>query len=129
MPTWNPIDYQKFVDHRLRPTLDLLAQIPLDKPSTVYDLGCGPGHVTRLLAQRWPAAAVTGIDSSAEMLTTAREGTPDVTFLQADIAQWSPPEPADLCSPVQLCIGSTIIGSCCRVSCHTWRRAVCSPCR
>jgi trans-aconitate 2-methyltransferase len=96
MPTWNPLDYLTFVDHRLRPTLDLLAQIPLDNPSSVYDLGCGPGHVTRLLAQRWPAAAVTGIDSSAEMLTTASEGTPNVTFLQADIAQWSPPGSADL---------------------------------
>jgi trans-aconitate 2-methyltransferase len=96
MPNWDPRQYLKFADHRLRPALDLLAQIPLDSPRTVYDLGCGPGNITRLLAERWPAAAITGVDSSPEMLATARQEAPAVTFVQADIAQWSPAAPADL---------------------------------
>ncbi len=96
MPTWDPREYLKFADHRLRPALDLLAQIPLDDPRTVYDLGCGPGAITRLLAKRWPGAAVAGIDSSPEMLVRASQEAPNVTFLQADIAQWSPPAPAHL---------------------------------
>jgi len=96
MPTWDPRQYLKFADHRLRPALDLLAQIPLDSPRTVYDLGCGPGNITRLLAGRWPAATITGVDSSPEMLAKARQEAPAVTFVQADIAQWSPPAPADL---------------------------------
>jgi trans-aconitate 2-methyltransferase len=96
MPTWDPNQYLKFTDHRLRPALDLLAQIPLGDPRSVYDLGCGPGNVTRLLAERWPNARVVGVDSSAEMLAKARIGAASVAFEQADIARWSPPAPADL---------------------------------
>jgi trans-aconitate 2-methyltransferase len=96
MPSWDPNQYLKFTDHRLRPALDLLAQIPLAEPRSVYDLGCGPGTVTRLLAERWPNARVVGVDSSAEMLAKARKETSSVAFEQADIAHWSPPAPADL---------------------------------
>ncbi len=96
MPTWDPHEYLKFADRRLRPALDLVARIPPDSPRTVYDLGCGPGNITRLLAERWPGAAVTGVDSSSEMLAKASEEAPGVALLQADIAQWSPPAPADL---------------------------------
>jgi trans-aconitate 2-methyltransferase len=96
MPTWDPSQYLKFTDHRLRPALDLMARIALDAPLRIYDLGCGPGNITRLLAERWPAAAVTGIDSSADMLAKARIEAPQVAFEQADIARWSPPAPADL---------------------------------
>lgn len=37
----------------------------------VVDLGCGPGNISFLLARRWPAARVLGIDGSAAMLTIA----------------------------------------------------------
>ncbi len=94
--TWDPNQYLKFSDHRLRPALDLMAQIPLDGPRAIYDLGCGPGNITRLLAERWPGAAVTGVDTSADMLAKARKEAPGVAFEQADIAHWSPPAPADL---------------------------------
>ena len=96
MPTWDPRQYLKFADNRLRPALDLLAQISLDSPRDVYDLGCGPGNITRLLAERWPGAAVTGIDSSSEMLVKASEEAPTFSLLRADIAQWSAPKQADL---------------------------------
>jgi trans-aconitate 2-methyltransferase len=96
MPSWDPNQYLKFTDHRLRPALDLLAQIPLADPRSVYDLGCGPGNITRLLAEHWPNARVVGIDSSADMLAKARMEAAGVAFEQADIAHWSPPAPADL---------------------------------
>ena len=96
MPSWDPNQYLKFTDHRLRPALDLLAQIPLADPRSVYDLGCGPGNITRLLAARWPNARVVGVDSSADMLMKARMEVATVVFEQADIAHWSPPAPADL---------------------------------
>ena len=96
MPTWDPNQYLKFTDHRLRPALDLMAQIPLSEPRGVYDLGCGPGNITRMLAERWPGARVTGVDSSPDMLAQARREAPSVAFEQADIAHWSPPAPADL---------------------------------
>jgi trans-aconitate 2-methyltransferase len=96
MPSWDPNQYLKFTDHRLRPALDLMAQVALEAPRSIYDLGCGPGNITRLLQERWPAAAVTGVDSSADMLAKARKEAPTVAFEQADIARWSPPAPADL---------------------------------
>lgn len=96
MPSWDPNQYLKFSDHRLRPALDLLAQVPLQAPRGIYDLGCGPGTITRLLAERWPGAGVTGIDSSPDMLAKARAEAPGLAFHQADIAHWSPPAPADL---------------------------------
>jgi trans-aconitate 2-methyltransferase len=96
MPTWDPNQYLKFSNHRLRPALDLMAQIPLGDARSVYDLGCGPGNITRMLKERWPDASVTGVDSSADMLAKARREAPAVAFQQADIAQWSPPAPADL---------------------------------
>ena len=70
--SWNPQQYLMFADHRLRPAQDLLARIPLSRPAAVYDLGCGSGNVTRLLAQRWPNAAITGVDNSPEMLAQAQ---------------------------------------------------------
>jgi len=96
MPSWDPQEYLKFADHRLRPALDLLARIPLDNPQAIYDLGCGPGNITRLLVERWHSAAVTGVDSSPEMLVRASQEAPNVRLMQADIAQWSPPSPAHL---------------------------------
>lgn len=96
MPTWDPSQYLKFADHRLRPALDLMAQVALEAPRGVYDLGCGPGTITRLLAEQWPGARVTGVDSSADMLAKARQEAPGIALQQADIAHWSPPAPADL---------------------------------
>ncbi len=95
MSNWDPAQYLKFADHRLRPVIDLMARIPLERPASVYDLGCGPGNATRLLAERWPQAGVTGVDGSAAMLDKAR-AIPGITWEQADVAAWRPPAPADL---------------------------------
>lgn len=95
MSTWDPAQYLKFSDHRLRPAMDLLARVPLEAPETVYDLGCGPGNVTKLLAARWPKSGVTGVDSSATMLEKAR-AIPGIAWQAADLASWAPPAPADL---------------------------------
>ena len=93
---WDPEVYLHYADERLRPALDLLARVPLEKPGRVIDLGCGAGNVTAILARRFPAAAVTGIDNSAPMLAQTRAAAPACTFEQADIATWTPAEPPDL---------------------------------
>ncbi len=38
------------------------------EPATVLDIGCGPGHAARLLAQRWPKARVLAADVAWPML-------------------------------------------------------------
>ena len=94
--SWNPEQYLKFADHRLRPALDLLARIPNENPETVYDLGCGAGNVTEWLVKRWPAARVTGIDSSSEMLAAAQKRLPQMNWDHADVAHWLPSVPASV---------------------------------
>jgi trans-aconitate 2-methyltransferase len=74
----------------LRPALDLLAQVPLEAPSSVVDLGCGAGNVTAILRRRFPGAAVMGVDGSAAMLAKAREAAPDCQFEQGDFSTWAP---------------------------------------
>jgi trans-aconitate 2-methyltransferase len=93
---WDPSQYLKFAGQRLRPALDLLARIPLDNPTTVVDLGCGAGNVTRRLAERWPQARITGVDASTEMLTEARAALPNVEWIEANLAEWRPQARVDV---------------------------------
>lgn len=95
-PGWEPAQYLRFADERTRPGMELLARIAVTEPATIFDLGCGTGHLTAALAMRWPQATVSGIDSSAEMLARARATHPDITFEQADIADWNPSRQPDL---------------------------------
>jgi trans-aconitate 2-methyltransferase len=93
---WSARQYLKFEDERTRPPRDLLAQVPLQSPRRVVDLGCGPGNSTELLIARYPQAEVIGLDSSPDMLRQARERLPKCTFEQADLASWRPREGTDL---------------------------------
>lgn len=94
--SWDPTQYLAFAGPRLRPAVDLLARVESDAPGTVVDLGCGPGNVTALLRARWPEASLTGVDNSAEMLAAAPENCPGATWLERDIADWTPDAPPDL---------------------------------
>lgn len=96
MAAWDPGQYLKFADERTRPARELLARVPIESPGVVYDLGCGPGNSTALLATRWPRARLVGVDSSAEMLAEARARHPAVEWQQADLAAWRPSAAADV---------------------------------
>lgn len=93
---WDPAQYLKFADHRLRPAIDLLNRVDLDHPGEIYDLGAGAGNVTRLIKERWPDARVTGVDDSQAMLAKAAATAPAIAWQQADLATWSPARPVDL---------------------------------
>jgi trans-aconitate 2-methyltransferase len=96
MEDWNARQYLKFEDERTRPPRDLLAQVPLQRPRLVVDLGCGPGNSTELLVERFSQSEVVGVDSSPDMLRKARERLPTCKFIEADIATWTPEERTDL---------------------------------
>jgi trans-aconitate 2-methyltransferase len=86
--TWDPALYLRFDDHRARPFHDLLARIGAAAPRHVVDAGCGPGHLTEVLARRWPDARVSAFDSSPEMVAAARGRGVDAE--QRDAADWTP---------------------------------------
>ena len=94
--SWSPTQYSKFEAERNRPIRDLLAQLPGDGVATAVDIGCGPGNSTELLAQRFPDAEVTGMDSSADMVESARKRLPGIAFEVADISDWSASGPYDV---------------------------------
>lgn len=93
---WDPAQYLRFGDERLRPALDLLGRVDLQAPARVIDLGCGPGNTTSLLAKRFPGAEIVGVDASPPMLAKAAAAAPECRFVEADIAAWTPSEPPDL---------------------------------
>ncbi len=70
---WDPEQYNRYRSERNRPFFDLTGQIEARQPELVVDLGCGPGELTATLAQRWPQAAVRGVDSSPEMIARCAE--------------------------------------------------------
>jgi trans-aconitate 2-methyltransferase len=96
MPHWNPAQYLHFAAERTQPAIDLLARVAIDSPRTVIDLGCGPGNSTALLHERWPRAAIVGLDSSPEMIAAARSAHPDWRWQIGDIAAWTPAELHDV---------------------------------
>ncbi len=48
-----------------------MARIPKSEYSSIYDLGCGTGHLTRVLADTFSNSKVVGIDSSLEKLAAS----------------------------------------------------------
>ncbi|MFQ5938282.1 MAG: methyltransferase domain-containing protein [Acidiferrobacterales bacterium] len=88
--TWDPTQYLKFGQPRLRPGLELIARVPDIEPALVFDLGCGTGALTAELQARWPAARVVGVDASPEMLARAAADHPSIDWVQTDVGSWYP---------------------------------------
>jgi SAM-dependent methyltransferase len=58
--------------------------LELDPTSSVLDVGCGLGILTRRLAGLLPGGEVWGVDASAEQLSRAKEDLPNLHFGMAD---------------------------------------------
>lgn len=98
---WDSTLYLRFAAERTQPALDLAARLPelptaSTRPLRIIDLGCGPGNSTAVLAQRYPAADLSGLDSSADMLAQARDDQPGLRWEQGDIATWAASQPYDM---------------------------------
>ncbi len=93
---WNPQQYLQFSNYRIRPALDLLERMPITSPNLIYDLGCGTGNITSIIAERWSSATVYGLDNSDEMLKTTSAQESRVRWVKHDISNWSTNEPIDL---------------------------------
>ncbi|MGH8484563.1 MAG: trans-aconitate 2-methyltransferase [Pseudomonas sp.] len=94
--TWSAKQYSTFENERTRPVRDLVAALPHRSIETAIDLGCGPGNSTQVLLERYPAARISGLDSSGDMLEAARQRLPALTFEQGDIGTWTAAEGVDV---------------------------------
>jgi tRNA (cmo5U34)-methyltransferase len=73
---WNPETYLDEIRAEV-PRYDELQVAAIDAipfaPARVLELGVGTGETTRALLERYPDAALTGLDASADMVFRARE--------------------------------------------------------
>ena len=76
-------------------TEDLLRSFGPSGAPHAIDLGCGPGHTTRLLHRVLAPVRTTGLDSSTRYVTEARATAPvGVHFEMHDVARTPFPVPA-----------------------------------
>lgn len=91
---WDATVYRRFGTERSRPFFDLVGQVRTRSPRAVVDLGCGPGELTLTLAERWPGARITGVDSSPEMIAKTQAGP--VLYELGDVRDWRPGPDVDV---------------------------------
>ncbi|HEY0182142.1 MAG TPA: methyltransferase domain-containing protein, partial [Rhodopila sp.] len=94
--SWSARQYTSFEAERTRPVRDLASAIPTASVRRAVDIGCGPGNSTEVLAERFPGAEVSGLDSSPDMIEAARQRLPGIRFDLADIAAWDDSGPFDV---------------------------------
>lgn len=67
---------------------DFLRRWAVPGPDVVVDLGCGPGHTTRLLRDVLRPRLVVGLDTSEEFLhEAAQDPPPGARFVRADVSR------------------------------------------
>ncbi len=94
--SWSATQYTSFEQERTRPVRDLIQGVGPAHIARAVDIGCGPGNSTEVLAARFPSAAISGIDSSPDMIEAARERLPRLRFDLSGIEEWDDPGPFDL---------------------------------
>ncbi len=94
--SWSAAQYVSFERERTRPVRDLLSAVPTAGVHRAVDLGCGPGNSTEVLAERYPTADVSGLDSSADMIAAARTRLPSLRFDLGGLQDWDPDAPCDV---------------------------------
>ena len=86
---WDPGEYSRSSSFQQQMAEELIRKLGLEGSERVLDIGCGDGRMTAAISRRVTGGAVTGIDSSAEMIRHAAShfpGTkyPNLSFKQMD---------------------------------------------
>jgi trans-aconitate methyltransferase len=89
--TWNKVAklYQdKFMDLDLYDdTYDLFCELVSVENSTILEIGCGPGNITKYLLKKRPDFRIEGIDVSPNMIALAKANNPAASFNVMDCRQ------------------------------------------
>ena len=72
IPDWNAALYAKYATPQFQHGMCMMDELPLKGNETILDIGCGPGTLTKVLAQRVPKGKVIGIDASPSMIAYAK---------------------------------------------------------
>src|SRR5215217_5929320 len=86
--TWTrsaPIYLENTVKLTSHAVSHLLDAAHLTHDSQALEVGCGPGHVTAMMAES--GATVTGVDLVPAMIEMARRLHPDIAFVEANAEQ------------------------------------------
>ncbi len=91
---WDAEDYKEHSCVQYEWAKELISKLNLQGTESLLDIGCGDGKVTSLLASCLPNGHVTGIDSSEDMISTAKRNFPqskhnNLTFLARDVRSLS----------------------------------------
>lgn len=82
---WNAGLYAKYATPQFERGMCMMDELPLKGNETILDVGCGPGTLTKVLAQRVPRGKVIGIDASPSMIALAKtQGIKNAEFYVMD---------------------------------------------
>ena len=93
MTDWDASGYGRISGLQQAMAAEVLALLDLKGSERVLDVGCGNGKVTAEIASRIPEGSVVGVDSSADMIGSARHefgpgALPNLRFEVADARQF-----------------------------------------
>ncbi|MCI0355948.1 MAG: methyltransferase domain-containing protein [Acidobacteria bacterium] len=94
---WDPRQYERFLEERGQPFLELMALVEPQPDMRVVDLGCGTGRLTRQLQQHLKPREILGLDLSPAMLAeSSGYASGALHFELGDIAGFSADHSYDL---------------------------------
>jgi trans-aconitate methyltransferase len=99
--SWNAVEYTQHSSNQYEWAKELIPKLELKGTESLLDIGCGDGRVTQLLSTYLPHGRVVGVDSSEEMIASARKNfphchCPNLTFLKMDARELTFPEEFDV---------------------------------
>lgn len=90
---WNAEKYTENFSFVFNYGNDVAELLDLDNVKSMLDLGCGSGVLTESFFKK--GISVTGLDSSEEMVESARKRYPEINFICADATDFSLPNTVD----------------------------------
>jgi len=90
--SWNAAEYIQHSSNQFDWGKNLIPKLELTGKESLLDIGCGDGKVSYLLSTYLPHGRVVGVDSSEEMIASARKDfpnchNPNLTFLKMDVRE------------------------------------------